>query len=240
MVKDRTGISEKKFILFTCIVSGLLAVLYCWKIFRDTNFATISHEIIVGYIIVALNLLYIPFALIFKKKGFHWFYLVYTVVILYAASLEKTFLYNNYTALFILCIVISIQPKIRKPAIIIYFAAVTALFIIKKDDAGYALSLYFIHIVRSIWYVGLVEYVLYDKFKRKKLVLYEDERRILDQLCAGKVYQKEVEGFSENTIYRKLKAARERNGNLTRDELVEAYRTEKEKIENEQSVTVQN
>ena len=40
--------------------------------------------------------------------------------------------------------------------------------------------------------------------------------------------QKEVEGFSENTIYRKLKAARERNGNITRDQLVELYRKEKE------------
>ncbi len=56
---------------------------------------------------------------------------------------------------------------------------------------------------------------------------------ILDQLCEGKVYQKEVEGFSENTVYRKLKAARERNGNVTREQLVDAYRNEKENASQE-------
>lgn len=46
------------------------------------------------------------------------------------------------------------------------------------------------------------------------------------QLCDGKIYQKEVEGFSENTVYRKLKAARERNGNITREQLVELFKKE--------------
>ena len=80
---------------------------------------------------------------------------------------------------------------------------------------------------------GSLDFVLSDKFRRKKLVLYEDERMILDQLCEGKVYQKEVEGFSENTVYRKLKAARERNGNVTREQLVDAYRNEKENASQE-------
>ena len=87
---------------------------------------------------------------------------------------------------------------------------------------------YFIHIARSIWFIGIVEFVLNDKFKRKRLVLFDDQKNILQQLCNGKVYQKEVEGYSENTIYRKLKAARERNGNLTRDQLVEEFRVEME------------
>ena len=227
MSKAKVCTDEKKFILFTCIISGILAILYIWKIIIDQD------SNLIGYFIVGLNLIYIPFAMIFKKKWFHWFYLVYCVVILYAASFEKTYLYNNYTALFILCIAISIQPKIRFPALVIYFISVTALFFIQRNKEGYELHLYLIHLARSVWYIGIVEYALNDKFRRKKLVLYEDERRIIDQLCEGKVYQKEVEGFSENTIYRKLKAARERNGNLTKDELVEAYRTEKEKMNKE-------
>ena len=91
--------------------------------------------------------------------------------------------------------------------------------------------------MQRIFYGGFENYkvdnsnykiILNSHFERKKLVLFEDEKMILDQLCEGKVYQKEVEGFSENTIYRKLKAARERNGNISRDELVEKYRKEKE------------
>ena len=144
-------------------------------------------------------------------------------------AFEQTYLYNNYSALFIICVVIMIQPKIRIPAIIMYFVLVTIAFALNEE----ILYHYFIHVVRSIWYIGLVDFVLSDKFRRKKLVLYEDERMILDQLCEGKVYQKEVEGFSENTVYRKLKAARERNGNVTREQLVDAYRNEKENASQE-------
>lgn len=212
------------FIIFTIIISALLALLYTWKSYKE-------GFILIGCVIITLNILYIPFALIFKKDGFHWFYLIYSAVLLLAAAFENTYLYNNYTALFIVCLVIMIQPKIRLPAIMFYFALASVLFAMNEESIYH----YFIHIVRSIWYVGIVEYILNDKFRRKKLVLYEDERMILDQMCEGKVYQKEVEGFSENTIYRKLKAARERNGNLTRDQLVEEYRKEKEMREQEKT-----
>ena len=69
-------------------------------------------------------------------------------------------------------------------------------------------------------------YVLDNKFERKKLILYDDEIEILSQLCDGKTYQKEVKGFSENTVYRKMKAARERNGSISKDQLIELYKME--------------
>ena len=68
--------------------------------------------------------------------------------------------------------------------------------------------------------------MLENQFERKTLVLYEDEIKILEQLSNGKIYQKEVEGFSENTVYRKLKAARERNGNITKEELLKLFKKE--------------
>ena len=210
-------ITDNKFILFTSTVSLVLGLLYLWKGFK-TGFPPL------GCIIISLNFLYIPFAFVFSKKGFPYFYLLYSAVLVFSIAFEETFLYNNYTALFIVCIVMMINPKLRFPAIVFYVVLVTVAFAL-NDEILYH---YFIHIVRSIWYVGIVEFVLNDKFKRKKLVLYEDEKNILRQLCNGKVYQKEVEGYSENTIYRKLKAARERNGNLTRDQLVEEFRVELE------------
>lgn len=215
-------ITGNKFVLFTSAVSLVLGLLYLWKGFK-TGFSTF------GCIIISLNFLYIPFAFVFSKKGFPYFYLLYSAVLIFSIAFEETFLYNNYTALFIVCIVIMINPKLRLPAIALYIALVTVAFAM-NDEILYH---YFIHIIRSIWYIGIVEFVLNDKFKRKKLVLFEDEKNILRQLCNGKVYQKEVEGYSENTIYRKLKAARERNGNLTRDQLVEEFRveTEYEKID---------
>lgn len=206
-----------KFLLFTVLVSFVLGLLYLWKGIK-MGFPPL------GCIIIAMNFLYIPFAFIFSKKGFPYFYLAYSAVLIFSTAFEQTYLYNNYTALFIVCIVIMIKPKLRIPAIVFYLVMVTVAFALNEE----ILYHYFIHIVRSIWYIGIIEFVLNDKFKRKKLVLYEDEKNILKQLCDGKMYQKEVEGFSENTIYRKLKAARERNGNLTRDQLVEEFRKETE------------
>lgn len=211
-----------KFVLFTIVISVLLSCLYVWKGIK-TEFS------LFGCIIIGMNLLYVPIAVLFSKKGFPYYYISYSAFLIFSMTFEQTYLYNNYTALFIVCVVIMIQPKIRIPAIIMYFVLVTVAFAINEE----ILYHYFIHIVRSIWYVGLIEFVLNDKFRRKKLVLYEDERMILDQLCEGKVYQKEVEGFSENTIYRKLKAARERNGKVTREQLVNAYRNEKESASQE-------
>lgn len=209
---------KDRFVLFTILTSLVLCFFYFWKGF-DTNFS------VYGYGIIGMNLIYIPLVIIFSRKGFPFFYLVYSGFLVFSTAFESTYLYNNYTSLFIICIVIMLQPKIRNAAILFYFILITVAFVLNEEKKIY---LYFIHVVRSIWYIGLVEFVLNDKFKRKKLVLYEDERMILEQLAAGKVYQKEVEGFSENTIYRKLKAARERNGNLTRDKLVDEFRREKE------------
>lgn len=203
------------FVLFTTVLSGILCALYIWK--------CCSEDFLIGnYIIVFSNFLYIPLAAIFKRKCFSYFYLIYSVVLVFMIAFEKTFLFNNYTALFIMCIVIMIKPKLKYIAILFYFAAVCVAFSINGETVFH----FFIHIVRSIWFIGTIFFVVSNQFERKKLVLYEDEIKILKQLCDGKIYQKEVEGFSENTVYRKLKAARERNGNLTREELIELFKKE--------------
>ncbi len=208
------------FVLFTCVLSLIIALLYFWKAKLESfTFLEIQYWPIIG-----MNILYIILALIFSKKIFSWFYLSYTALLIFAMAREETLLYNNYTALFIVCIVMMLQPKIRKFAITFYFVAISiAFFIVEKYPINYL-----IHVVRSLWYIGLVDFVVNDKFKRKKLILYEDERKILEQLSSGILYQKEVKGFSENTIYRKLKAARERNGNITREQLIEQFKKEME------------
>lgn len=176
------------------------------------------------WVIIALNVLYIPFAICFRQKSFSLYFLIYALVLVFLSAFEKTFLLNNFTPLFICCIVIGLKPKWQKYIFALYFLCVTVAFILNEESA----LCFLIHIVRSIWFILCVLYVLDNHYVRKKLVLYEDERKILDQLLEGKVYQKEVEGFSENTIYRKLKAARERNGCKTREDLLDLYRKEKQ------------
>lgn len=206
---------KDNFIVFTCTIAFIESLLYCYK--------GIQKEFDVGTIIyIIVNTVYIPFGLVFRKKCFAHFYLFYAVILVFVIAFEKTLLFNNYTALFIICLVIMIQPKITKPAIVVYFVSVIFAFLINEEP----LYLFFIHFFRSIWFLGIVIYVLDNKFERKKLILYDDEAEILSQICDGKTYQKEVRGYSENTVYRKLKAARERNGNISKEQLIELYKQE--------------
>ena len=208
---------NSNFNIFTSVISLIISILYFVR--------GISEEFIPGIIIViSMNLIYIPLVFIFKRQGFSVFYLIYAIILVFLISLEETKLFNNYTALFMVCIVMMIQPKLEFFIYIVYFVSVCIAFTLNGEN----LIHFFIHIIRSLWFISIVSYVLNNRFERKKLILFDDEKKILDQLCEGKIYQKEVEGFSENTIYRKLKAARERNGNITRDQLVELYRKEKE------------
>lgn len=212
------------FVSFTCIIAAIISALYIWK--------GIQEQFTNGTLIyILMNILYIPFALIFKKKCFSYFYVIYSIILVFVIAFDQTFLYNNYTALFILCLVIMIKPKATKTAIIIYFITITIAFSINEE----VLYHYFIHVVRSIWFIGLEIYVLDNNFERKKLILYEDEITILSQICDGKTYQKEVKGFSENTVYRKLKAARERNGNISKEQLIELFLKEYHPNENDAS-----
>ena len=206
------------FVLFTSVLSGILCALYVWKGFSEGFF-------IGTWVIALMNFLYIPAAAIFKRKCFSYFYLIYAVILVFMIAFEKTFLFNNYTALFLVCIVIMIKPQVRFVAISLYIAAICVAFSINGESVFHFL----IHLTRTFWFFGTVFFVTENNFERKKLILYEDEIKILAQLCDGKIYQKEVEGFSENTVYRKLKAARERNGNLKREQLVELFK--KEQIE---------
>ena len=52
----------------------------------------------------------------------------------------------------------------------------------------------------KVWFISIMIYVTTNKYDRKVLILYDDEKKILDQLCHGKIYQKEIEGFSENLV----------------------------------------
>ena len=200
------------FVSFTCIIAFLESILYFWK--------GIHENFYLGTIIyIIMNILYVPLVIIFRKKCFSYFYLIYSVILIFVIAFDKTFLFNNFTALFILSLVIMIKPKIAKPAIIIYFVAIIIAFGINEE----VLYHFFIHVLRSIWFLGIEFYVLDSKFERKKLILYEDEIEILSQICDGKTYQKEVKGYSENTVYRKLKAAKERNGNISKEKLIELF-----------------
>ncbi len=214
-MEQKTSFNEKKFILITSLLSFLMALLYFWKGIQEGFF--------VGtWVIIGFNLLYIPYAFIFKRKGFAYYYLVYAVVLIFIIAFYKTLLYNNYSVLFIIFIMFLIEPRIKVPALIGYFIFISIAFALNEELIYH----YFIHLVRAIWFFYISTFIVEQKYQRKKLILYEDEIKILSQLSKNHLQKSiEFEGYSESTIYRRLKAAMTRN-KMTKKELLDEFKKE--------------
>lgn len=210
---------ERHFVLVTTVLSFLLASLYFWKGLRE------GYSIIT-FIVIGMAIIYIPIVWIFRRLGFAIFNLLYSVVLIFIIAFSDTYLYNNYTGLFVVFIVIMVMPRLKWPALMLYFIATSIAFGLNEED----LLHYLIHLVRSAWFFHIFNHVLTSKYERKKLILFEDERKILTELSKNKLQKSIVlEGFSESTIYRRIKAAMKRN-NLTKKQLLEEF--QKEQTEN--------
>ena len=94
-MKDNTysNFLGEHFILFNIIYSLIQALLYTLRGFQE-------GFLLGTYIIIGLNVLFVPFILIFRKKGFSIFYLFYAVTLIFLISFEPTYLFNNFSALF--------------------------------------------------------------------------------------------------------------------------------------------
>lgn len=156
--------------------------------------------------------------LLLKEKYFPYYYLFYDLLNVILLSLVKSYLFNNFTGILIAGIVICMKPRFQKIAVLLYLLVASSAFLITNEK----LFMYLIHMLKSIWYFSFIIHYMNTNYSRKKLDLTEQEKNILQQLCEGK-YQKEVIGFSENTVCRKIKNACKRNG-VTKDELKLLFR----------------
>jgi len=214
------------FNVITATLSGILALLYVWKGYKETFN-------VYAFVIIGLNAVYVPITLVLNKKIFIWFNTIYATLLVFVLAFTKTYLYNNYSALFIVCLISMLNPKMKKIIFPSYFAAVCVAYAINEETIYH----FFIHITRSLWYLTVITAITYQKETKTKLILFPDEIKILQQLSQGNLYQKQVEGFSENTVYRKLKSARERNGCDTRDDLLARFEEEREENESSSSLS---
>lgn len=211
--------SKDYFILHTAGLSLLSAVLYIWKGFADTFY-------IGTYVYIVLNLLYIPLSLIFKRKAFCPFQIIYSFALIFIYAFCPSYLYNNYSAFLVLCIVILYKPRWKRIALMTYAILITIAFALNTETICH----YLIHIVRCSYFFFVFYFVIHNRFeritdKRKQLnglQLDEDEVVILDQLMEGKK-QKEIDGYSINTVTKKLNNAKNRNNIDTTQELLFRY-----------------
>lgn len=152
---------------------------------------------------------------LFGRKGLSYGLVVFACALVYINN------FYNYATIFFMLIAIGANPKIKKFAPWIYLLNVVVAYTIKR----LGIIPFLIHCTYITMFYTKINYV-FKVHTPDKLNLTEDERKILDELAAGKL-QKEIELFSQQTISQKIKNARERNLCETTSELISMYLTEK-------------
>ena len=140
--------------------------------------------------------------------------------VLYACSLIYINTFYNYGTIFFLLIAYGAFPKIKWPAMVLYAINVFISFSLKQL-IPIAILIHFIYLGLFL----LITISIYKVKPSRTLHLKEDEKYILNQLMDGKL-QKEIEGYSQQTITAKLKNAKERNMCESTTELITVYSLE--------------
>lgn len=210
---DISKTRKKDILLFdTGILTLLLIVLYAWK-----NIVYGFSMSNVLYIIV--NAIYFPIILIWKRKYFCLYHVLYAYILVATIILKRTLLFNNFTAYFIVLAIAIIRPRWKTKILTGYFVISTIAFIANDQH----LVNYLIHIARATYYYVIFNYFIFTSFSNsispQLLNLTTDEIEILSQMAAGRK-QKEIIGFSVNTVTKKLLNARTRNNIETTQELL--------------------
>ena len=204
---------EMIFIILSCTFSFLHALGYAWLGVKEGfNFCV--------YAMILLDLLYIPCATIKSVKLFPIYLVVFSCALVFITAFIQSELFNNYSALLCLFVGVIIYPKLKNVFMGLYLIVSSVAFCLAGDPVFYLV----IHFSRALWIFALYDFIIYAKYDRKPVILFDEEREILEQLVNNK-QQKEVElnGLCERTIRRRLDAAKKRNGLKTTEELKELY-----------------
>lgn len=155
--------------------------------------------------------------------------------------------FNNYTSFILILIAIWLNPKTKIPYLLVYALGVLACLVLYEDTYTHLIihafgCIFFYCIFATMYHiVRYLEKIIrflhkenrrlrqenqeLKKLKREKLVLNPDEIEILTELCAGKEI-KELDIYSQNTIYTRLREAKNRNGCINNDELKARFITD--------------
>lgn len=161
-----------------------------------------------GCILIALLIL------LFGRQGMAFGFMIYACALIYVNT------FYNYGSIFLLLIAVGAYPKIRVPSIIVYAINVVISFSLQKLLA-FSVAIHFVYLI-LFWIC--TKYV-YRVNASQTLNLKDDEVYILKELAKGKM-QKEIDGYSQQTITAKLKNARERNMCETTAELLNLFKQE--------------
>lgn len=212
-MKDFTDKDEKTFLITVSFLSAIVSVLYIWN-------GLLEQFYIATYVFIGLHILFIPVVLLFRRTGFIIFTIIYAIVLVFIIAFYKTYLYNNFTGALVMMVAVLVAPKLKKMIFGIYIIAISVAFALNEEN----LCHYLIHIVRFTLAFYVFDFIMRERYTPKKLILYDDEIKILTELSKNRLQKSiEMDGFSESTIYRRIKAACKRN-KMTKADLLDEFK----------------
>lgn len=136
-----------------------------------------------------------------------------------ALVLAQTITFTNYTPYILIYIALTMKEKWKWPLLTLYGIDIVIVCMRHSKSPLHLIAHFGICII--IYFLLGVQ--VSSVRKQKPLDLTPDEEYVVSELAKGKL-QKEVEGYSENTVSKKLKNCRKKNGCVNNEELIALYR----------------
>lgn len=194
----RNNLRDEK-VLKTLGIAVLLVGFHAWQFDKS------GHDIR-ALINLIMSAAYIPIIIFWGFDAVPYFLVVYGAIYL---PFEE---FDNYTSLFLLFSAISIKRNLKY-----LFVPYVIELVVVYMATGLEISHTSISCLFIAYFYQIFLHIQDKHADIKYLNLTVDEEKILEQLCKGKEV-KEL-GWSENTVYKKLREARHRNNCLTNSEL---------------------
>lgn len=170
------------------------------------------------WITLGFRLITVPIAVFIGNKGLWVCYFLFCNV----GVLQIQYKDFSYAAL--LMVLFSLTPKVSKSqAFFVAGLYATDIFIVAgmHDKGSYYIWNHFI--LTAQYCAAMWKQKVICNHDAKVMILTPDEIEILKKLESG-YSKKQIEGYSEASIYRKLTEARERNSCTNNDELLKLYK----------------
>lgn len=161
----------------------------------------------------------LPFLVFFFKENIIPFYFA-----VFGLALEQFITFENYTCFFMVSFLCITKRKFNIPILALY-AIGAVIRSTRLHNTPVHLIMHLINCTFIMTCIQAVMQIVRKSFSStKRLVLTDDEMRILSQKIKG-MNNDSIEGYSRNTVSRKLSNAA-RNNHITVRELIERYREE--------------
>ena len=197
--------NKNKFYLL--VLSVILLGFHIYQ-FIDSGFLVYPLVRIIGFTFIIINLLFLPASTTP--------YFIYS----FALIITQTITFENYTPFVMVVIAYTMVQKYFSCFMLLYFLDIVIVCVRHDKDPVHLV----VHVLNCIVLYILITLANNRLMSNKRLDLTKEESAILNEIVINGKHLKEIEGYKENTVSKKLKTMRIKNYCTTNKELYRRYK----------------